>query len=226
MRHAIGLVIAAALLLAGCGQAPDNNKQPANNTRADAAPAAIASTTQGDSSPAPAESAPSEPTSPAAVPPAAAVDNAGDTVDSSSPADQTAPSPAAAAAVAESSGNGDPSVEAQVDAGMKLYAVHCTACHQATGQGLAGVFPPLAKSDYLAADPHRAISAVVHGLKGKITVNGTEYNSVMPPVSQLKDDEVANIVTYVLNSWGNPGGQIASADVAKVRAAPAPSSAP
>ena len=226
MRHPIGLAIAAALLLAACGQAPDNSKQPAKNTSADAAPAAIASTTQGDSSPAQAEPAPPEPTSPAAVPPATTVDNSAEEVDSPPPAEQTAPSPVAVAAVAESTGNADLSVEAQVDAGMKLYAVHCTACHQATGQGLAGVFPPLAKSDYLAADPKHAISAVVHGLKGKITVNGKEYNSVMPPVSQLKDDEVANIVTYVLNSWGNPGGQITPADVAKVRAEPAPPSAP
>ena len=68
------------------------------------------------------------------------------------------------------------------------------------------MFPPLAKSDYLAADPKRAIDVVLHGLTGKVTVNGKEYNSVMPPMSQLNDDEVANILTYVLNSWGNPGG--------------------
>jgi nitrite reductase (NO-forming) len=57
-------------------------------------------------------------------------------------------------------------------------------------------------------------------------VNGKEYNSVMPPMSQLNDDEIANIVTYVLNSWGNPGGRITVEDVAKVRAQPAPAAAP
>ena len=64
---------------------------------------------------------------------------------------------------------------------------------------------PLAKSDFLAADIKRAIDVVLHGLTGKVTVNGQEYNSVMPPMNQLNDDEVANILTYVLNSWGNPG---------------------
>ncbi|MBQ4856291.1 nitrite reductase, copper-containing, partial [Rhodanobacter sp. B2A1Ga4] len=56
------------------------------------------------------------------------------------------------------------------------------------------------------------------GLTGKVTVNGHEYDSVMPPMSQLNDDEVANILTYVLNSWGNPGGQISKEEVAKARA--------
>jgi nitrite reductase (NO-forming) len=86
--------------------------------------------------------------------------------------------------------------------------------------GLPGVFPPLAKSDYLAADPKRAISVLLHGLTGKVTVNGTEYNSVMPPMNQLNDDEVANILTYLLNSMGNPGGRILTEDVKKVRAVP------
>ena len=66
---------------------------------------------------------------------------------------------------------------------------------------------------------------MTHGLTGKITVNGTEYNSVMPPMSQLTDDEVANITTYVLNSWGNPGGRVTKDEVTKARAAvgtPAP----
>jgi nitrite reductase (NO-forming) len=91
-------------------------------------------------------------------------------------------------------------------------------CHQANGAGLPGVFPPLAKSDYLAADPKRAIGVLLHGLTGKVTVNGNEYNSVMPPMNQLNDDEVANILTYVMNSWGNSGGRILTDEVKKVRA--------
>ena len=65
------------------------------------------------------------------------------------------------------------------------------------------MFPPLAKSDYLNADKVRAIGAVLNGLSGPVTVNGAAYDSVMPPMSQLNDDEVANILTYILNSWGN-----------------------
>ena len=71
--------------------------------------------------------------------------------------------------------------------------------------GLPGVFPPLAKSDFLAADPKRAIDIVLHGLTGKVTVNGKEYNSVMPPMSQLNDDEIANILHLRAQQLGQPG---------------------
>jgi nitrite reductase (NO-forming) len=70
------------------------------------------------------------------------------------------------------------------------------------------------------------MSIVTHGLTGKITVNGHEYDSVMPPMSQLNDDEVANILTYVINSWGNPGGQYSKEDVAKARAEAGPHTDP
>jgi nitrite reductase (NO-forming) len=80
------------------------------------------------------------------------------------------------------------------------------------------VFPPLAQSDYLAKGNDALISVVLNGLSGPVTVNGQDYNSVMPPMSQLTDDEVANILTYVLNSWDNPGGRVAKDEVAKVRA--------
>jgi nitrite reductase (NO-forming) len=106
----------------------------------------------------------------------------------------------------------------QVKAGEALYAGTCSVCHQANGEGMPGVFPPLAKSDYLLADPKRAAAHVLKGLTGKVTVNGKDYNSVMPPMAQLNDDEVANILTYVLNTWGNSGGHVQAADVKKLRA--------
>jgi nitrite reductase (NO-forming) len=80
------------------------------------------------------------------------------------------------------------------------------------------VFPPLAGSDYLLKDPKRAIGIVLNGLSGPVTVNGKNYDSVMPPMSQLNDDEVANILSYVLNGWGNQGGVITSDQVKAVRA--------
>ena len=107
----------------------------------------------------------------------------------------------------------------QVKAGEALFAGTCSVCHQANGQGLEGVFPPLAKSDFLLADAKRAIGVVLNGLQGKVTVNGKTYNSVMPPMSQLNDDEVANILAYVRNSWGNQGGAVSAAEVAAVRKA-------
>ena len=113
--------------------------------------------------------------------------------------------------------------EDQIAAGKVLFAGTCSTCHQPDGAGMEGVFPPLAKSDFLAKDPKRIASIMTHGLTGAVTVNGKDYNSVMPPMAQLTDDEVANIGTYVLNSWGNPGGQI-SRDDAKAARAAAPAS--
>ncbi|MEP6939932.1 MAG: copper-containing nitrite reductase [Rudaea sp.] len=115
--------------------------------------------------------------------------------------------------------------EEQIKAGAQLFTGTCSVCHQVNGAGLPGVFPPLAKSDLIAADPKRPIRIVLRGLTGKITVNGKDYESVMPPMTQLNDDEVANILTYVLNSWDNPGGQVVAEDVAKARAEAAPAAA-
>ena len=91
------------------------------------------------------------------------------------------------------------------------------ACHQPNGGGITGAFPPLAGSDYLLSNPSRAIDILLKGLSGKITVNGKEYDGVMPAV-QLSDEKMANVLTYILNSWNNNGGEIKPADVAAKRA--------
>lgn len=124
-----------------------------------------------------------------------------------------APVQAASAAAAQ----GELTLAQQVDAGKALYQGTCSVCHQQDGAGLPGVFPPLAKSDFLAADPKRAIGVVLNGLSGPVKVNGKDYASVMPPMSQLNDDEIANILTYVLNSWENPSGRVGKDEVAAVR---------
>ncbi|MET3108544.1 nitrite reductase (NO-forming) [Oxalobacteraceae bacterium GrIS 2.11] len=116
--------------------------------------------------------------------------------------------------------SGTLTLQDQINAGRDLFAGTCSVCHQANGAGLSGVFPPLAKSDFLNSDPRRAVGVALHGLTGKVTVNGNEYNSVMPPMSQLNDDEVANILTYVLNSWDNKGGRV-DADTVKAERAKA-----
>jgi nitrite reductase (NO-forming)/hydroxylamine reductase len=101
--------------------------------------------------------------------------------------------------------------------GAELYLSACAACHQPEGQGLPGAFPPLAASDYFRDDPTRLLEATVLGLSGPLTVNGTDYNSVMPAVSYLGDTELAELLTFVLNSWGNPGGSFTAEDVASLR---------
>ena len=117
---------------------------------------------------------------------------------------------------------GDPKIaglgrEIVMEKGKRVYMQTCFACHQATGLGLPGVFPPLAGSDYLMADKARSIRAVVRGLSGAITVGGKEFNGVMPPV-QLNDEQVAHVLTYVRNEWGNTGEAVTVEEVKKVHA--------
>ncbi len=88
-------------------------------------------------------------------------------------------------------------------------------CHQSAGQGTPGIFPPLASSDYLANN-EATILVLVQGVSGKITVNGTTYDGVMPPVL-LDDAKVADVLTYVRNSFGNSRGPITAQQVAEVR---------
>ena len=133
--------------------------------------------------------------------------------------DRAQPNLAAVAAAAKSAQSGALTVPEQMKAGQALFVGTCSTCHQASGAGLPGVFPPLAKSDWLAANPKRAIDVVLHGMSGPVKVNGQDYNSVMPPMSQLTDDEVANILTYVAGSWGNAGGKFSAAEVAERRKA-------
>ncbi len=102
--------------------------------------------------------------------------------------------------------------------GEELYNIHCSACHQPTGEGLPGAFPPLKGSDYLMSDRTRALEAVIQGLSGKLTVNEQEYNAVMPGMGYLSDDQIAAIMTYVTNAWGNEASSFSVAEVAAVRA--------
>ncbi len=110
-----------------------------------------------------------------------------------------------------------PSLEERIAAGEALYASRCAACHQADGSGLVGAFPPLAQSDYFADDPLKVVAAVINGLSGPITVNGVDYNAVMPNLSYLSDQEVADVVTFIINAWDNAGGEVQAAEVAAVR---------
>ncbi len=113
------------------------------------------------------------------------------------------------------------SVPEQIKSGRELYGRTCFACHQSEGQGVPNAFPPLAKSDFLNANPDRAISAVLHGLSGEITVNGKKFNNVMTS-QNLTDEQVADVLTYVYNSWGNNKTVVSPAKVKAIRAKPAP----
>lgn len=100
--------------------------------------------------------------------------------------------------------------------GKETYSSVCQSCHMADGSGIEGAFPPIANSDYLNENPDRGISAVVHGLSGEITVNGQTYDGVMPS-QNLSNEEVANVVTYILNNFDNEGGKVTPEDVERIR---------
>ena len=103
-------------------------------------------------------------------------------------------------------------------AGEAAFLANCAVCHQPTGVGLPGAFPPLAGSDFLKNnDKTKILSSILQGITGKIVVNGAEYNNVMPAMSHLPDGDIANIVTYVYASWNNPGTKVSVADVAAAR---------
>jgi nitrite reductase (NO-forming)/hydroxylamine reductase len=102
--------------------------------------------------------------------------------------------------------------------GEAVYNANCAACHQPAGTGLPGAFPPLANSDFLAGERRQVLSAALFGLSGPITVNGQDYNGVMPSMGYLTDDELAAALSYVFNSWGNSGSAVSVEEVAALRA--------
>lgn len=100
--------------------------------------------------------------------------------------------------------------------------VACITCHQADGKGMPGAFPPIAGSKDSYGDCVLHAGLVVHGLTGEITVQGQKYNGAMPAQGNLPDEEIAAVVSYERNSWGNAEGYCLPADVAAARTAPAP----
>lgn len=108
--------------------------------------------------------------------------------------------------------------EMQIEKGQQVYMGLCFACHQPDGKGLPGAFPPLALSDFLQADHERAVRIILKGLTGPVTVNGQTYNSAMPPQEAvLTDAQIADVLTFVLNSWGNKGDALSTAQVKAIR---------
>jgi len=108
--------------------------------------------------------------------------------------------------------------------GKRLYTANCAQCHQATGLGQAGVYPPLAESEWVIGSKNRLISILHKGIAGVIHVKGNVYNNNMPawgdgaPV-QLKDDQIAAILTYIRSDWGNSASPIQTDEVAVKRKA-------
>ncbi|MDA9015812.1 cytochrome c [Flavobacteriaceae bacterium] len=92
--------------------------------------------------------------------------------------------------------------EDSIIAGQEIYQDFCVQCHLTSGEGVSGVFPPLKSSDYLLNNIEKSIAGLKYGLRGKIIVNDETYNGVM--LNQgLEDEEIADVMNYILNEWGN-----------------------
>lgn len=96
----------------------------------------------------------------------------------------------------------DPALEESMQRGSEIYTDFCVTCHLGQGEGIQYTYPPLAKSDYLEKNREASIRGVKYGQQGEIEVNGVTYNNIMAPLG-LEDEEVADVLNFVMNSWGN-----------------------
>lgn len=105
--------------------------------------------------------------------------------------------------------------------GKRLYTQNCVVCHQSTGLGVAGQFPPLVGSEWVNSDSkhgdNHLVMLMLNGLQGPMQVMGASYNNAMPQWKQLSDDQIAAILTYIRSDWGNKGDAIDPAFVATIR---------
>ena len=107
-------------------------------------------------------------------------------------------------------------LKASVVRGKDVYTAQCITCHMEQGEGLEGVYPPVAKSDYLMADKKRSIEQVLYGLTGEIKVKGITYDGVMTGYD-LTDQEVSDVLNYIRNSFGNKGVAVTPEEVKATR---------
>ena len=119
-------------------------------------------------------------------------------------------------ALMASAGPGAASGSAAVDGGQ-LFATKCVACHQATGLGLPGVFPPLAGSEWVLGSDKVLVQIPLHGITGSVQVKGATYSGAMPVFNTLSDAEIAAVLTYVRSQWGNAAPTVSPATVAAGR---------
>ena len=108
----------------------------------------------------------------------------------------------------------------QAPDGKQVFSTTCAACHQVTGEGVPGIYPPLAGSEWVNGEEAKVVRILLHGVTGPIEVAGETFNGMMPPWGgTLKDDDIAAVLTYVRSTWGNKGAPVTAAKVASIRAA-------
>lgn len=110
-------------------------------------------------------------------------------------------------------------LSSSLTAGKKVYTLHCLSCHMADGGGVANMNPPLINTTYVLGDKNKMIQIVLKGFNESVDINGDTYTNTMPALAVLKDQEIAAVLTYVRNSFGNKAPAVTVADVKKARAA-------
>lgn len=102
--------------------------------------------------------------------------------------------------------------------GRKVYSANCASCHQANGGGTPGLFPPLAASDWVLAEGTDRLQRILfNGMIGPVKVSGAEYNGNMPAWNALSDQEIAAVISYIRNQWGNKGSEVTPEEIAAIR---------
>ena len=104
-----------------------------------------------------------------------------------------------------------------IEQGEAVYGQYCVACHQTDGNGMSGAFPPLTQTKWVEGDKAELIGIVLNGMQGPITVKGEEYNNVMAAHDFLSDEDIAAVLTYVRQSFGNNASEVTVAEVAEAR---------
>jgi nitrite reductase (NO-forming) len=112
----------------------------------------------------------------------------------------------------------DPEMKESIARGKEVYSVYCITCHMENGEGMQGVNPPLAKADYLKKPANTLINVILKGQSEEVVVNGKTYNVPMPSLEYMTDMQIADVLNFVKNSWGNKiPGLITPAMVASLR---------
>lgn len=109
------------------------------------------------------------------------------------------------------------SLQQSVDRGKAVYATFCLACHQVDGSGVGNLNPPLIQNNWVLGPKNVLIEQVLNGSKGKVEIDGETFHNAMPPLPNLTDQQIADVITYVRNSFGNKASRVTPAEVKQVR---------
>jgi len=109
-------------------------------------------------------------------------------------------------------------LQASIARGKQVYVQVCLACHMATAIGVEGMNPPLIKTKFVLGDKSTLVKIVLNGMKGDLDIDGDIYHGVMAPHSELTDQQIADVLTYVRNSFGNKASAVTPAQVKTIRA--------